>query len=366
MKNLAYAVIGIGGVIALLVVAENILIPLVYGLVLWFLSRYFKNLLNRIPFIQKRVPNLLVNALVFGLVFMALTFISGLITTNISALIANGEVYTSNFNSVLAALNERFHIDIYQQILDSVQSFDYTSILGGVADGLSGALGDFIMIILYAAFIFTEEASLSNKIKKLFSTTEGHERATSILRKINDATSDYIRLKTYVSLLTGLVGFIFLKIMGVDAAFFWAFLMFALNYIPTVGSLIATLFPAVFSLVQFGEITPFIIILAGLGIIEWFIGNVLEPRLMGSSLNLSPLVTILALIVWGQIWGITGMLLSTPITVVMVIIFSQFPGTRSVAILLSEKGEINIIEEEETVAEPPEKEEVNEPEETTS
>ncbi|HAA15035.1 MAG TPA: hypothetical protein DCE41_26405 [Cytophagales bacterium] len=356
MKNLAYAVIGIGGVIALLVLAENILVPLVYGLVLWFLARYFKNLLNRVPFIQKRVPNLLVNALVFGLVFIALTFVSGLITSNIASLIENGDAYAANFNQVItnlntmmASLNERYQIDIDQQITDSIETFDYTSILSGVADGLSGALGDFIMIILYAAFIFSEEASLSNKIQKLFSSTEGHERATSILRKINDASSDYIRLKTYVSLLTGLVGFVFLKIMGVDAAFFWAFLMFALNYIPTVGSLIATLFPAVFSLIQFGEVTPFIIILAGLGVIEWFIGNVLEPRLMGSSLNLSPLVTILALIVWGQIWGITGMLLSTPITVFMVIIFSQFPSTRGAAIMLSEKGEINILEEENEV-----------------
>ena len=82
------------------------------------------------------------------------------------------------------------------------------------------------------------------------------------------------------------------------------------------------------------------IILVGLGVAEWFVGNVIEPKLMGKSLNLSPLVTILALIVWGQIWGITGMLLSTPITVVMGIIFSQFKGTRSVAILLSENGDI--------------------------
>ena len=164
---------------------------------------------------------------------------------------------------------------------------------------------------------------------------------STILSHINDTTSDYIRLKTYLSLLTGLVGYVFLLIMSVDAAFFWAFLMFALNYIPTIGSLIATLFPAFFSLVQYGEVKPFIIILIGLGLAEWFIGNVLEPKLMGKSLNLSPLVTILALVVWGQIWGITGMLLSTPITVVMLIIFSQFKSTWGIAILLSENGDID-------------------------
>lgn len=127
--------------------------------------------------------------------------------------------------------------------------------------------------------------------------------------------------------------------MGIDGAFFWAFLLFALNYIPTIGSLLATIFPAVFSLLQYGELSPFIIILIGLGVIEWFIGNVLEPKIMGKSLNLSPLITILALVVWGQIWGITGMLLSTPITVIIVIVFSQLENMRPVAILLSENGD---------------------------
>ncbi|MEM1003508.1 MAG: AI-2E family transporter, partial [Bacteroidota bacterium] len=206
-------------------------------------------------------------------------------------------------------------------------------------------LGGYIQLGIcgIAVFLFSEEASLSEKIKKLFDSTEKYEKVSAILSRINDTFSDYIRLKTYLSLLTGFVGYVFLSVMGVDAAFFWAFLMFALNYIPTVGSLIATLFPAFFSLIQFGDVKPFVIILVGLGIVEWFIGNVLEPKLMGKSLNLSPLVTILALVIWGQIWGITGMLLSTPITVVMLIVFSQFSSTRGVAILLSENGDVDAV-----------------------
>ncbi|MEO0553164.1 MAG: AI-2E family transporter [Bacteroidota bacterium] len=343
MKKLAYSCIGIGGALALLILGQSILIPFVYGLVLWFLSRYFKNLLHKIPLFKKKVPNWLINTFVFALVLVGLSLISGLISRNIAALLENSKVYKANLDEVLKLINATLQIDLTQQISASLETFDYATILGNIADALSGALGDFIMIILYAVFIFTEESSLSNKIKKVFSDAKQYQRSTAILSKINDASSDYIRLKTYVSLITGLVGYIFLEIMGVDAPFFWAFLMFALNYIPTIGSLIATLFPAFFSLVQFGEFTPFIIILSVLGVIEWFIGNVIEPRLMGKSLNLSPLVTIMALIIWGQIWGITGMLLSTPITVVMVIIFSQFQSTRSVAILLSENGEIDDI-----------------------
>ncbi|MEM8509561.1 MAG: AI-2E family transporter, partial [Bacteroidota bacterium] len=269
--------------------------------------------------------------------------ISRLIADNISSLLANSETYKANLDNVLNQLNTTFQVNLSEEITKTLEDFDYTTILGNIADALSGVFGDLVMIVLYAVFILAEEASLSEKIKKLFESEEKYHKAATILSRINDSFSDYIRLKTYLSLLTGAVGYVFLSIMGVDAAFFWAFLMFALNYIPTIGSLIATLFPAFFSLIQFGEIRPFIIILAGLGVIEWFIGNVLEPKLMGKSLNLSPLVTILALVVWGEIWGITGMLLSTPITVVMVIIFSQFNSTRSVAILLSENGDVDEI-----------------------
>ena len=115
---------------------------------------------------------------------------------------------------------------------------------------------------------------------------------------------------------------------------------FLLNYIPTIGSLVGTVFPAIFSLIQFGEFTPFLIVLFSVGAVQLVVGNLIEPKLFGKSLNLSPLVTILSLALWGQIWGVTGMILSVPITVILVIVFSQFEKTRPIAIMLSENGEI--------------------------
>lgn len=340
MRKLAYSVIAIGGILALLILGKSTLIPLMYGVVLWFLSRYLKNLVNRIPIVQNRAPSWLVNILVFVLVIFGLSLFSQLITRNIQSLLASGNLYESNINSVVDRLNAQFDFDLYTQLTNQLKDFDYQSLISQLADSISGLLGNAAMILIYAVFLFSEEASFMVKFRKLFKTEADFTQAREMVTQINQSVSDYIRLKTLVSLLTGVIGYVFLLIMGVEAAFFWAFLMFVLNYIPTFGSLIATLFPAVFSLLQFGEITPFLIILGGLGAIELAIGNVLEPRIMGKSLNLSPLVTILALVVWGVIWGITGMLLSVPITVIMVIIFSHFESTRPAAILLSENGDV--------------------------
>lgn len=131
--------------------------------------------------------------------------------------------------------------------------------------------------------------------------------------------------------------------IGVDYAEFWALIIFLLNYIPTIGSMLAVLFPSMLAIVQFGTVLHPVLTLCLLGGVQFAIGNLIEPRLMGRSLNLSPLVIMLALTFWGAIWGITGMLLCVPITVILMIIFSEFKQTRPIAIMLSADGIVNPI-----------------------
>ena len=118
--------------------------------------------------------------------------------------------------------------------------------------------------------------------------------------------------------------------------------VFMLNYIPVIGSLIGVLFPSLLVLVQFGSFGPFFAAVLGLGGIQFGMGNVLDPRLMGSSLNLSPLAIIVALAVWGGLWGVAGMFLCVPITVIVMIVCAQFEGTRPLAVLLSADGRLDL------------------------
>lgn len=166
------------------------------------------------------------------------------------------------------------------------------------------------------------------------------EKMKSLVSKIDKSVSNYIALKTMSSLLTGFLSFFALLFIGVDAPFFWAFLIFILNFIPSIGSLVATLFPAIFALLQFGDFTQPILVLAIVGVIQIVVGNFIEPRVMGNTMNISPLVVFLTLMLWGLMWGIPGMLLSVPITVILIIIMSEFEATKPIAILLSKNGEI--------------------------
>lgn len=341
MKQAAYLCIVITTALFALIYGESLMIPLVTAFLLWFLTFEIRKSLNKVSFFRDYLPNWIKNVVVFGLIVLVLWGVIEILTINVASLIASSGKYEANLQKVAQSVQNMFNIDVEQSINDLMGDMDFGSILSNLVNSLSGFLGNLMMILIYALFIFLEESSIKEKVVKAFDSSAQYERFAQITTKIENSVFDYLRLKTLVSLLTGGLSYVALLFVGLDSPLFWAFLIFLMNYIPTIGSLIATVFPALFSLVQFGTWTPFLIILLLVGAVQLVVGNIIEPRVMGKSLNVSPLVTIIALAIWGKIWGIAGMILSVPITVIMIIVFSQFKETQKVAILLTENGEVD-------------------------
>ncbi len=340
MKNIAYFfVIAIGSVLTLLY-GQTMLIQLIIAFLLWFATVQIKKTFHKMKWFKRFVPNILQSLTIAGLLIFTIYLVMNLVMSNLSELTASFDSYENNINTITTKIEQIFKIDMEKEFNTIINSLNIKNILSKLAESLSSIFSNFMMILIYLLFIFLETNSVKLKIKALFPNADNRQRFDKILDKIEISLAKYFRVKTLMSLLTGFLSFIVLKIMGVDAAIFWAFLIFLLNYIPTIGSLIATVFPAVFSLLQFGTFVPFIIIIVAVGAVQMLVGNFVEPRLMGKTLNVSPLVTIIALAVWGQLWGIIGMLLSVPITVIMIIVLSQFKTTQNAAIILSEKGDL--------------------------
>jgi predicted PurR-regulated permease PerM len=209
-------------------------------------------------------------------------------------------------------------------------------------DAVSNIVSSTLMILLFAVFIFIEEIHLSNKLDQIFVfSPKKLKKINATLHDIEWSVARYLGIKTLISLLTGFLSYVVFLFFNLDFAIFWAFLIFLLNFIPTIGSLLATLFPGVFCLLQFGDFSTAFSLFFIVGFIQVLIGNFLEPKWLGNSMNISPLLSIISLVFWGMIWGTTGMVISVPITVVLLIILSQFESTKSIAILLSEKGKIH-------------------------
>ena len=157
-----------------------------------------------------------------------------------------------------------------------------------------------------------------------------------MLHKINLQVARYLNLKFFISAATGILVWMSLKIIGLDFAMMWGVLAFLLNFIPSIGSAIVLFITILMSFIQFfpsaGKIASVII---SMTLIQLIIGNFIDPRMQGHRLNLSPLVILFSLIFWGWIWGVVGMFLAVPITVIVQIICENIPFLRSISVIMS-------------------------------
>lgn len=341
IKNLAGIFFVFMATVFILIIGKSLLMPLVFALLLWFIVKQMRLLMNRIKFVEKKVPEWVKNLVSFLIILLVLNFVVNIVLSNFRVLASSYEKYLANIDLLIITINETFNIDLMESVKVYFQDFDFSSALFSLLNYSSGLLGTTFIMLVYTIFIFLEESSFKKKLKKLFPDTQKFEDTYSLIKKVEGSVSKYLGLKTLICLTTGILSYIVLLLLGVDFPVFWAFLIFLLNYIPVLGSWVATILPVLFSFLQFGNFSPGLLVLLFVGTIQVVIGNFIDPRVMGNSVNLSPLVIILSLAFWGAIWGIPGMFLSVPIMVIIVIAFSKMPRFRPLAIILSGTGEID-------------------------
>lgn len=346
LSKVANILIILVATVTLLVYSEDYIIPFILALIVWFIIHELRENIQQIPWMKENCPMWLQSAIAFVVINIVLSLISALFVMSISSLMEGMEIYEANLSKTLSRINEKVGMDLTSQMYEYVDKMDLTALASQLVDYLSVFLGDSFLILIYVLFLLIEESVFSYKLSALYPAEKQQKKIIQLTQKMDHNISRYLTLKTIVSLMTGALSYLVLLLFGIDSPIFWALLIFVLNYIPTIGSLIATLFPAVFAIIQFGEFAPFVYILVAVGLIQVIVGNVIEPKIMGNSLNISSLVVILSLTIWGAIWGIMGMMLSVPITVMMIVVFEEIPALRPVAILLSEKGNLNNLSDE--------------------
>lgn len=340
-SNLAYGLIIAIGVVIVLIFGKKILLPLVLALVIWFLIKAIRSFIGSIKFSGSSMPLWLQNSLVFIVIFSILGLIGMLLSSSIGHMTTVIPIYEKNIQALASSMNELLGIDISDWIEKYSGNLNLSVILTSILTSISDLLGNAFLVIIYVIFLLLEESAFPHKIAAIFNTKERKEKSTKLLNNLNRSINNYILVKTSTSLLTGILSYIVLVIIDIEFAFFWAFLIFILNYIPTIGSLIATAFPSLAAILQTGEFTPFLIVLGCVGAIQIVVGNIIEPRFMGNSLNISPLIVLLSLAFWGSIWGIIGMILCVPLTVILIKVFAEVPGTRNISIFLSKNGRVD-------------------------
>ncbi len=226
-----------------------------------------------------------------------------------------------------------FGIDVSNpSLVDSINPSSAMRLVSSILAGLGGLLSNALLIILTVVFILLEQYSFPAKIEAAFGTWD--EIASPAFKRFAKNLNRYLAIKTLISMLTGLLIGLWATVLGVDFPVLWGLLAFVLNYVPTLGSIIAAVPAVLLAYVQLG--VPHAIWMAlGFFSVNTALGSIVEPRIMGRGLGLSPLVVFLSLLVWGWILGPVGMLLSVPLTMTAKIALESREDTRWIAVLLS-------------------------------
>ncbi len=325
---------------SLLIAGRGILIPIVIAIFLWHLLNTINSGVQKIPLLGPRLPGWLSMILSLLVVVISMDMLINIIGNNVNEVIAASPRYQENMLTIFNHLDQRFHIKGFIDFNYIIKNLSIQNMVVNIYGVFTTITSSAVLIALYVIFLFVEQHYFVQKMDVLFQKEEHQKLVNNIISHITKDTQTYLGIKTILSLLTSIASWFIMNWVGLDFAAFWALLIFFLNYIPNIGAIVATAFPAALAVIQFQSWVPFLEVTSGIVAVQFVVGNFLEPRLLGKSLNLSPLVILVALGLWGSIWGILGMFLSVPITVMMMIIFAHFDGTRPIAVLLSQDGYI--------------------------
>lgn len=340
-------IIATGMIVALLYLGRDIFAPFALAVFLFLIIEGFARLIDNRTVLKRGLSRALAILVVIGgfVAFLAM------MARGIAEFGSQGESYLTRINGLIEAAYALLHLGEAPTLTEMVFNNSGQAFLGTIASATSGLTGDLVLILIYVAFLFLAQSAWPMKLDRIFPDAERRQQVKEVGDAARQGIETYLWTQTVISALITVLTYSTLVLLGVDNALFLSTLIFVLNYIPTIGSIVAALVPPLFALVQ-PEIPVWIpgdapndsyifaaFVFAGVSFWQFSIGNFVQPRIMGDTLNLSALVVLLALAIWGAIWGIPGMFLSAPLTVLMMILFAQSPSTQWIAILLSANGE---------------------------
>ncbi|MDR1137856.1 MAG: AI-2E family transporter [Synergistaceae bacterium] len=313
--------------------AERVAIPLMLAFILSMLLY---------PVIKAGEPHrippivmVLVILLCFFAVFVPLgVFLNSRLQSTLTLL----PVYYGKLVGIGRNLLEKYHVPS-----NFWESINWYNTVGRYVSGMTGFLlnwlGNVVMVMVFLIFMLLESPYMHNRLRLAFKGESG-ETVTRVADKVVSQISKYLRTLAVISLSTGACVWGALALIGVDFALTWGVLAFVLNFIPTVGSIVATIPPILVAVVQFyPEPLPAVLAFLALLAIQFTIGNILTPKIMGDALDLSPVVILVSLMIWGLIWGVVGALISVPIAVMIKIICENVEPLKFAAVLMSSAKE---------------------------
>jgi len=313
--------------------AKSVLIPFVLALFFYFILSPVLDFMTRL-----KIPKVLAVVVILLITFFVLYLLGVMFYSSGKSFAAEFPKYGQKFSSMLRSLLSGFKLpNVKWDPLAWVDSLDISQ----VGSLLLSSLGTFFsffanlfLILIFLIFMLAGRGKLNIKIKNSLSPHRSSQ-LVKIIEHIDREIQKYLAIKTVICLASGIFTTVVLLIFGVDFAIALGFITFLLNYIPNIGAFIAKILPFFIALVQFEHFWPAFWILVILTVFDAIVSMVIEPRIMGHGLGLSPLFILFALFFWGWLWGIPGMILAVPLMAILKIISHNFPSLKFLEALMS-------------------------------
>ncbi len=328
--RLLLTIIALPIIVLILKTLKDIFVPLIFAM---FLSFLFAPVINYLQ--KKKVPLSIIIAIMVASIILVIALISGIVYASAVTFLAEFPAYHQKL--VLILENTLSRVDEIISGLDvsftGFQLVEAKDLFGAsgftLSKVISGTMGTFVtasikmfLTLFFLIFMVAETGKLEKRL--LVVLTEEDKKQTWItLLRIEKQIQKYLFNKTLISLGTALLGMLFMLIFGVDFVIICGILLFVLNFIPNLGSIVASVFIIMISLVNHGTGWRTIGMTFGIIFTQMLFANILEPKLMGHKLNLTPIMVLVSLVFWGWVWGIVGMILAVPITSAINIIIKQ-------------------------------------------
>jgi AI-2 transport protein TqsA len=319
VNDIFTASVGLLAIGAILYFTQVVIVPLVIAIFITMIIHKVEGVvaralrLRRFRWLSTIAAMVLILGVLFGLIM--------------AAVVSAGDIVTRfpSYETRLTQAMERSHtaqaaLTWMQEhgVLEQLKHLPIGATVSGFLGSLVTLLGNFVLVVIFTGFLLVSTTSF-----------------TGVLQEMTDKIGAYITIKTMVSLLTGLLAYLLCWAFGVEFALFWATLAFLLNYIPTLGAIVASVPPILLAMVQLHSWAALAAFAGLFAVMQVILGQVLEPRLMGTRLAIKPVALLLGLIFWGVLWGIPGMFLATPLLAFLHILSSYFNFSRGFEHLLA-------------------------------
>jgi predicted PurR-regulated permease PerM len=244
---------------------------------------------------------------------------------------------SARIDSLLAEASTAFQLNETLSVHALVARIDLAALASGLLSSINEAGSGLILMLLFLIFLLSSRNSAEEKLRAAFSP-EASERFLAVVNRTVHGIEAYAWTQGLYGLIVGAISAVIMSVVGLRDALFWMVAIFMLAYIPIVGVAVGSLLPALFALVEFPTVGPALVIAVGIQATAFITGNLVLPRVVAKSVNIDPLASLLALGVWGLLWGAPGALLAIPMTLILMFQCAQFPRFRWIAIFISSDG----------------------------